>query len=131
MTRWWRKIFFFFFEISNISPSQLVYFIILSFLFLIFTLITLIIISILNWVVLFKLFVFQKKKKNLIKIFPPQTPQQSGFKNHEYDQMKSVVRKKLYWYLVIEKAGKTPDPLSLKIWLLHIEQKWRKRDTHA
>ena len=71
----------FFFEISNISPSQLVYFIILSFLFLIFTLI---IISILNWVVLFKLFVFPKKKKTtyLIKIFPPQIPQQIGFKNH-------------------------------------------------
>ena len=75
------KDFFFFFEISNISPSQLVYFIILSFLFLIFTLI---IISILNWVVLFKLFVFPKKKKKnyLIKIFPPQIPQQIGFKNH-------------------------------------------------
>ena len=56
------KDFFFFFEISNISPSQLVYFIILSFLFLIFTLI---IISILNWVVLFKLFVFPKKKKTI------------------------------------------------------------------
>ena len=66
------KDFFFSFEISNISPSQLVYFIILSFLFLIFTLITLIIISILNWVVLFKLFVFQKKKKKLFnKDFSP------------------------------------------------------------
>ena len=29
--------------------------------------------------------------------------------------MKAVVRKKLYWYLVIEKAGKTPDPLSLSL----------------